>query len=119
MTTHRNTEITRPDAHSAKNARRAGAPNHLQGSGENAMVGTRTSPGRAADPVTVAFVRERLNGQAHRFMTVTRAGLAVNVADLAVLVADIVEEYADHVVAERDALTYELDAARSGRGVVA
>jgi WhiB family redox-sensing transcriptional regulator len=30
--------ITRPGAHSAKSARQAGAPNHLQGSGENPMV---------------------------------------------------------------------------------
>ena len=32
-------EFTRPGAHSAKNARQAGAPNHLKGSGETQMVG--------------------------------------------------------------------------------
>jgi hypothetical protein len=35
---------TRPDAHSAKSARRAGALNHLQGSGEEPMVGNESAP---------------------------------------------------------------------------
>jgi hypothetical protein len=37
-------EFTRPGAHSAKNARQAGALNHLQGSGEAPMVGNNASP---------------------------------------------------------------------------
>lgn len=37
-------EFTRPGAHSAKNARQAGAPNHLQGSGEAPMVGNNAGP---------------------------------------------------------------------------
>ena len=41
MTTH-TTQSTRPDAHPAKNVRRAGAPNTHQ-SGENPMVGTKVS----------------------------------------------------------------------------
>jgi hypothetical protein len=35
---------TRPDAHSGKSARRAGALNHLQGSGEEPMVGNKSAP---------------------------------------------------------------------------
>ena len=34
---------TRPRGHSAKNALRVGAPNHLQGSGENPMVDTESA----------------------------------------------------------------------------
>jgi hypothetical protein len=37
------TETTRSGAHSDKNARQTGAPNHLQGSGENPMVDTQSS----------------------------------------------------------------------------
>src|ERR1044072_7184565 len=36
-------EFNRPGAHSTKTARQAGAPNHLQGSGEAPMVGNNAS----------------------------------------------------------------------------
>lgn len=117
-THHNNVEYTRPGAHSAKNARQAGAPNTQQ-SGENIMVGTHTTQGHAPDRVTVDAVRTRLNGQGHRFLTATKAGLTVNMDDLAELLAEIVTEYTDHVVAERDALAedpaWELHAAADGQ----
>jgi hypothetical protein len=93
MTTHNTSEFTRPSAHSAKNARQAGAPNTQQ-SGENLMVGTHTTQGHAPDRVTVDAVRTRLNGQAFRFLTVSRSGkLTVHMDDLATLIAEIVTEH--------------------------
>jgi hypothetical protein len=105
------------------NAHRVGAPNHLEGSGETLMVSTPTTSGHVPDRVTVEAVRTRLNGQAHRFLTASKAGLSVSMAALAELVAEIVTECTDHVVAERDALAedlaWELNAIRTGREVVA
>jgi hypothetical protein len=92
MTTRQQTEFTRPDAHPAKNVRRAGAPN-TQLSGEIPMVGTHHTAGHVPDLVTVDAVRTRLNGQAHRFVTVTRSGqFAVHMDDLAMLIAEIVTD---------------------------
>src|SRR3954471_9352576 len=102
MTTHPNPSIcdTRSGAHSAKNARQTGAPNHLQGSGENPMVGVTTTP----DAGMVSAVRDRLGGQTYRFLSADHRGLSVNLAALADLIAEIVTEYTEHVIAERDAL---------------
>lgn len=113
----RHTVFTRSGAHSSKNARQTGAPNHHQntGSGEAPMVGTTQSPGYVPAE-TVTFVRDRLSGQTHRYVSVTGRGLAVRVEDLAELVAEIVTEYAALVEAERDALVedlaWDLNAAR-------
>lgn len=49
ISTHPASLITRPGAHPAKNVRQAGAPNHLEGSGENHMVGTTTAPEAAPE----------------------------------------------------------------------
>ena len=79
------------------------------------MVGTTQKPGYVLAE-TVNFVRTRLAGQTHRYLTAGRAGLAVHIAELAVLVAEIVTEYAEQVEAERDALVedlaWDLNAAR-------
>src|SRR5262245_59384857 len=52
MTTH-TTQATRPDAHPAKNVRRAGAPNTRQ-SGENPMVGNAVAQDARHQPLTEA-----------------------------------------------------------------
>lgn len=52
------------------------------------MVGSHHNPDRA----TVEAVRILLNGQAYRFVSATRGGLAVSMDNLAVLVAEIVTE---------------------------
>ena len=79
------------------------------------MVGMTHRPGYVPAE-TVKFVRDRLSGQTHRYVTVTGRGLAVHVGNLADLVAEIVTEYAEHVEAERDAivedLAWDLNAAR-------
>ena len=117
MTTPQKVKFTRPDAHSAKNARQVGAPNTQQ-SGENPMVGTHATTDHVPDRVTVEAVRARLNGQSYRFITAGKGGLLVHIADLAVLVAGIVTELTDQVTAERDALAedlaWELNAALGG-----
>lgn len=71
------------------------------------MVGTTQKPGYVPAE-TVKFVRDRLSGQTHRFLTAGRGGLTVHVENLAALVAEIVAEYAEHVEAERDALVEDL-----------
>ena len=71
------------------------------------MVGTTQMPGYVSAE-TVNFVRTRLSGQTHRYLTAGRAGLSVHVGNLTDLVAEIVTEYAEHVEAERDALVEDL-----------
>lgn len=80
------------------NAHRVGAPNHHQhsGSGEAPMVGTTQTSGYVPAE-TVKFVRARLSGQTHRYLTAGRGGLTVHVEHLADLVAEIATEYAEHV----------------------
>lgn len=79
------------------------------------MVGTPQTTGYIPAG-TVKFVRDRLSGQTHRYVTVSGRGMAVHVEKLAALVAEIVTEYAEHVEAERDALVedlaWDLNAAR-------
>ncbi|MCT2587777.1 hypothetical protein [Actinophytocola gossypii] len=82
------------------NSRRAGAP--------NPMVGVNTIPDTVPDRVTVEFVRTRLSGQTHRFMTASRSGLAVHVGALTDLVTEIVTE---HTAEHTAGLRAELDAA--------
>lgn len=77
------------------NAHRAGAPNHLQGSGGNPMVGTVS----AVHPGDVAAIRARLTVQSSRFPTLCPQIGEVNLDDLATLAAEIVGE----IVAERTA----------------
>lgn len=89
------------------------------------MVGTTQQPGYVSAE-TVNFVRTRLSGQTHRYLTAGRAGLSVHVEELAVLVAEIATEYAEQVEAERDELVEDLawdlnaafDRADIGRAVV-
>ena len=121
MTTSRTTQSTRPDAHPAKNVRRAGAPNHLQGSGETLMVGNDPALCTAQrDPLTQrVFVT--IFQQSHRFLSVDNCGqFTVSLDQLAVLVAEIVTGYTDQVTAERDALAedlaWELNATRGTAG---
>ena len=53
-------EFTRPGAHSAKNARQTGAPNHLQASGEKVMLDLETRVPDTADVVLFAFDADRV-----------------------------------------------------------
>jgi hypothetical protein len=90
MTTPPTTLITRPGGPSAKNARRAGAPN-TQPSGENLMVGTITSP---AHNKAVREIQQLLYDNADRFVEADHASGAVLVrfTPLAALVADLVTQ---------------------------
>jgi hypothetical protein len=100
--------ITRPDAHSGKSARRAGAPNHLQGSGENPMVGNKAV---SADLATlVDAIRATITDPAKRPARWTDFGdkLGTDFHALADVVIELVTEYADRVMAERDALAEDL-----------
>ena len=99
-----------PAVNPAKNPHRVGAPNHLQASGEDPMVGSTTHPGET----TADALRALLGGQTHRFITAGPGGFTVHMAGLADVVAEIVT---DHVAAEREALTedvaWNLNAART------
>ena len=90
-------KFPRPGAHSAKNVRQAGAPNHLKGSGENPMVGTiPTIERRTRDAVDT-----RIASQSFRFVGVTDAGrLFVDFAALTDLVSEIVTEHVSDRTAE-------------------
>ncbi len=91
MTSSLHPVITQPGGHSAKNARRVGAPNNHQGSGENPMVGTTPT----ADPTTaVTEIQNRLYANAERFVQFDHpsGSVTVHFRALAVLVAEIVAE---------------------------
>jgi hypothetical protein len=104
------TQSTLPDAHTAKSARRAGAPNHLVGSGETSMVGTRDTQVVVPDEGTLEIVRPRLAGQAYRFVTVTRGGrLAVDMVGLAGVVAEIVTDLTQDLETALNAVADESD----------
>jgi hypothetical protein len=90
-----------PAVNPAKNPHRVGAPNHLQASGEDPMVGSTTHPGET----TVDALRALLGGQTHRFITVGPGGLTVHMAGLVDVVAEIVT---DQVAAEREALAEDM-----------
>jgi hypothetical protein len=104
MTTLPNFEYTRPGAHSAKNARQAGAPNHLQGSGETLMVGNSPNPRTGSNGPLVTWVFERINPESHRFLSVDDHGrFTISLDRLAVLVAEIVIEHTADLNSRLDA----------------
>lgn len=102
MTPHQTTEFTRPDAHPAKNVRRAGAPNNLMRSGEALMVGNTPTP-RPAEALLAVAVFGRITSESHRFVGVDSHGrLVVSFDRLAVLVAELVTEHTADLTAQLD-----------------
>jgi hypothetical protein len=103
-----------PVATPGSNSHRTGSPNHLQGSGEESMIGAEPHAIAALagqhPAALIEAIQRRLDRDMSWFLfTNPHDGEDVySPFSLAVLVADIVGEYADHLVAERDALAEDL-----------
>jgi hypothetical protein len=94
---------TRPDAHPAKNVRRAGAPNTQQ-SGETTMVGTHPNSRPESNGPLDTWVSEKITAQSHRFLSLDDRGrLTVALDRLAVLVAEMISEHTADLCAQLDA----------------
>lgn len=90
--------ISRPGGHSAKNAHRAGAPNHQLGSGETPMVGTTP-----ADVPTVAHLQRHLMANTHGWLT-SYPHTSVSYTALAALVHQLITDHTTELHQQRAAL---------------